>query len=73
MATAEFSRFAGILSAKLSQHRFSEFETAQLEMIPTGISRQGGLDEQPRITWLLVSLWALKRQGIKPSALISSS
>ena len=31
VATAEFSKFAGILSAALSQHYFSEFEIAQLE------------------------------------------
>ena len=30
-ATAEFSKFAGILSAALSQHHLSGFETAQLE------------------------------------------
>ena len=31
MATAEFSEFAGILSAALSQHHLSGFEIAQLE------------------------------------------
>ena len=31
MATAEFSKFAGILSATLSQHNLSGFETVQLE------------------------------------------
>ena len=31
MATAEFSRFAGILSAALSQHHLPGFEIAQLE------------------------------------------
>ena len=31
VATAEFSEFAGILSATLSQHHFSGFEIAQLE------------------------------------------
>ena len=31
VATAEFSKFAGILSAALSQHHFLEFEIAQLE------------------------------------------
>ena len=30
-ATAEFSKFAGILSAALSQHHLSGFEIAQLE------------------------------------------
>ena len=29
MATAEFSKFAGILSAAFSQHRLSGFEIAQ--------------------------------------------
>ena len=31
MATAELSKLAGILSAALSQHHLSGFETAQLE------------------------------------------
>ena len=31
VATAEFSKFAGILSAALSQHHLSGFETAQME------------------------------------------
>ena len=31
MATAEFSKFAGILSAALSQHHLSGFEIAHLE------------------------------------------
>ena len=30
MATAEFSKFAGVLSAALSQHHLSGFEIAQL-------------------------------------------
>ena len=33
VATAEFSKFAGILSAALSQHHLSGFEIAQLEFI----------------------------------------
>ena len=32
MATAEFSKFAGILSAALSQHHLSGFEIAQLHL-----------------------------------------
>ena len=40
--------------------------------IPTGIIRQGDLDEQPVITWLLASFWACKRQGRKLPTLISS-
>ena len=31
LATAEFSKFAGMLSAALSQHHFLGFEIAQLE------------------------------------------
>ena len=34
MATAEVSKFAGILSAALSQHHFSGFEIAQLDPNP---------------------------------------
>ena len=34
MATAEFSKFAGILSAALSQHHLLGFEIAQLEGFP---------------------------------------
>ena len=33
MATAEFSNFAGILSAALSQHHLLGFEIAQLEFL----------------------------------------
>ena len=33
MATAEFSKFAGILSAAFSQHHLSGLEIAQLELI----------------------------------------
>ena len=33
VATAEFSKFAGILSASLSQHHLSGFEIAQLEFL----------------------------------------
>ena len=32
VATAEFSKIAGILSAALSQHHLSGFEIAQLEL-----------------------------------------
>ena len=34
MATAEFSKFAGILRAALSQHHLLGFEIAQLEFHP---------------------------------------
>ena len=33
MATAEFSKFAGILSAALSQHHLLGFEIVQLEFL----------------------------------------
>ena len=33
MATAEFSKFAGILSAALSHHHLLGFEMAQMEFI----------------------------------------
>ena len=37
VATVEFSKFAGLLSAALSQHQLSGFEIAQLELLtPTG-------------------------------------
>ena len=42
------------------------------EMTPTGVIRQGDPDEQPVTVWLLASLCAFKRQGIKPSTLINS-
>ena len=32
MATAEFSKFAGVLSAALSQHHLSGFEIAQINL-----------------------------------------
>ena len=35
VATADFSKFAGILSAALSQHHLLGFEIAQLEGIPS--------------------------------------
>ena len=39
MATAEFSKFAGILSAALSQHHLPGFEIAQLEFFLLLISK----------------------------------
>ena len=41
MATAEFSRFVGILSAALSQHHLLGYEIAQLEEAQTGIKIAG--------------------------------
>ena len=37
MATPEFSKFAGILSAALSQHHLLAFEIAQLEFHPLAL------------------------------------
>ena len=61
MATAEFSKFAGILSASLSQHHLLGFETAQLEfhlfvmMLPkahlTSHFRMSGS------RWVIIPLW----------------
>ena len=50
MATAEFSKFAGILSAALSQHHLSGFEIAQLlpclfNLYAEYIVRNTGLNE----------------------------
>ena len=46
MATAEFSKFAGILSGALSQHHLSGFEIAQLGLVhwddPEGWNGEGG-------------------------------
>ena len=56
-ATAEFSKFAHILSAALSQHHLLEFEIAQLEFItstyfvPSNAS-QGLLDFTFQDVWL---------------------
>ena len=47
MATAEFSKFADILSAGLSQHHLLGFEIAQLEKIE-GERRRG----RQRMRWL---------------------
>ena len=43
MAPAEFSKFAGILSAALSQHHLSGFQIAQLVFIP--IPKKGNAKE----------------------------
>ena len=40
MATAEFSKFARILSAALSQHHLSGFEIAQLEFHSFSMTQQ---------------------------------
>ena len=37
MGTTEFSKFAGILNAALSQHHLLGFETAQLESPPLAL------------------------------------
>ena len=47
MATAEFSKFAGILSAALSQHHLLGFEIAQLEPITsTSLIDESGYAEK---------------------------
>ena len=49
MATAEFSKFAGILSAALSQHHLSGFEIAQL----IGILKSGtALNNKINWNWI---------------------
>jgi len=45
VATAEFSKFAGILSAALSQHHLSGFEIAQLEFYHLHYSITTGLEK----------------------------
>ena len=56
MATAEISKFAGILSATLSQHHLSGFEIAQLELITTSFvgsdASKGPLDFTCQDVWL---------------------
>ena len=51
MATAEFSKFAGILSAALSQHHLSGFEIAQLEFHHS--YEVMGLDALILVFWML--------------------
>ena len=46
MATAEFSKFAGILSAALSQHHLSGFETAQMQSTKTRPGADCGSDHK---------------------------
>ena len=78
VATAEFSKFAGILSAALSQHHLSGFEIAQLEfhhllalfvvMLP-----KAHLTSHPGMSgsrWVITALWL---SGSWRSFLYSSS
>ena len=62
MATAEFSKFAGILSAALSQHHLSGFEIAQLEL------NQGKLEvvkqEMARVNVNILGISKLKWTGM---------
>ena len=44
VATAEFSKFAGILSAALSQHHCLGFEIAQLDSITSTMNKASGGD-----------------------------
>ena len=71
MATAELSKFAGILSAVLSQHHLLGFEVAPLEFYPLHYfvcsdASQGPLDFTFQDVWLLVSdhtimiIWIVK-------------
>ena len=52
MATAEFSRFAGILSAALSQHHLPGFEIAQLEFLHFMANRWGKSESSDRFYFL---------------------
>ena len=52
MATAEFSKFAGILSAALSQHHLSGFEVAQLEFLHFMANRWGKSESSDRFYFL---------------------
>ena len=65
VATAEFSKFAGILSAALSQHHLSGFEIAQLESI-TSTSFFIVMSPKTHLTshscmsasrWVTIALW----------------
>ena len=71
MATAELSKFAGILSAALSQHQILGFEIAQLEFyhlhqLCRSDASQGPLDFAFQDVWLNVSdhtivvIWVMK-------------
>ena len=49
MVTAEFSKFAGILSAALSQHHLSGFEIAELEFHKQDIRKSINKTEKLKI------------------------
>ena len=49
MATAEFSKFAGILSVALSQNHLSGFEIAQLEFHHRSLGREDLPEEEMAI------------------------
>ena len=64
MATAQFSLFAGILSAALSQHHLLGFEVAQLEFHPLGLFivmlSKAHLTSHSRMSgsrWVITPLW----------------
>ena len=59
MATAEFSKFAGILSAVLSQHHLLGFEIAQLEF--------------HHLHWVHIFFWTLFFSGYMPRSGVAGS
>ena len=64
MATAEVSRFAGILSAALSQHHLSGFEIVQLEFHKLWkILKEMGIPDH--LTCLLRNLYAGQEATVK--------
>ena len=64
MATAEVSRFAGILSAALSQHHLSGFEIVQLEFHKMWkILKEMGIPDH--LTCLLRNLYAGQEATVK--------
>ena len=62
MATAEFSKFAGILSAALSQHHLSGFEIAQLNAISPS-NYPGSTGAGPQHRWALGNITSSKASG----------
>ena len=75
MTTAEFPKFAGILSAALSQHHLSGFETAQLEFhVPWMMGKAREFQKtsisalltipNPLTMWITINWRILKEIGI---------
>ena len=63
VATAEFSRFAGILSAALSQHHLSGFETAQMQSTKTRPGADCPSDHEVLITKFRLKLKKVGETG----------